>query len=133
MATARSNKSKGMLFQKKCRNRILQKFSSIDEHDIRTAIANEHGEDIKCTPKVLEILQNPYYECKHQRRINWPGEFISTAEKAKKRNLNPVLLGAGHRDRITKVMITEEYFLELQYKSYLYDLTLKGDKVNEKV
>ena len=72
-----SAKAKGRNFQNKVREMIIKKLG-INEHDIKTAVMGESGEDIILSPAARDLI--PFsFECKNQERLNiW--ESLSQSE-----------------------------------------------------
>jgi len=108
MKTA-SKKAKGRKLQNDVRLKLLDKFSVLEEDDIRTAVMGESGEDIKLSPAAQRLI--PFsFECKNQERLN----IWSSLEQAED-NCNgrtPVLVFKRNRSK-TYITIEFDNFLKM--------------------
>ena len=78
MITAgRSSKAKGRRLQNLVRDKLREKFTSLEEDDIKSATMGTVGEDIVLSPAARKII--PFsFECKNVERL----QFWKTVEQA---------------------------------------------------
>ena len=73
----RSSKAKGRRLQNLVRDKLREKFTSLEEDDIKSAIMGTVGEDIVLSPAARKII--PFsFECKNVERL----QFWKTVEQA---------------------------------------------------
>lgn len=74
---ARSAKAKGRRLQNFVRDALRDKYSKLEEDDIKSAIMGVGGEDIVLSPAARKVI--PYsFECKNVERL----QFWSSVEQA---------------------------------------------------
>ena len=73
----RSSKAKGRRLQNLVRDKLREKFTSLEEDDIKSAIMGTVGEDIVLSPAARKVI--PFsFECKNVERL----QFWKTVEQA---------------------------------------------------
>lgn len=73
----RSSKAKGRRLQNLVRDKLREKFTSLEEDDIKSAIMGTVGEDIVLSPAAKKVI--PFsFECKNVERL----QFWKTVEQA---------------------------------------------------
>ena len=73
----RSSKAKGRRVQNLVRDKLREKFTSLEEDDIKSAIMGTVGEDIVLSPAAKKVI--PFsFECKNVERL----QFWKTVEQA---------------------------------------------------
>ena len=66
---SRSAKNKGKRLQNKIRDLILEKFSTLENDDVRSITMGDSGEDILLSPAARKLF--PFsVECKNQEKLN---------------------------------------------------------------
>ena len=74
----RSSKAKGRRLQNLVRDKLREKFTILEEDDIKSAIMGTVGEDIVLSPAAKKVI--PYsFECKNVERL----QFWKSIEQAK--------------------------------------------------
>ena len=65
----RSAKNKGKRLQNKVRDLILEKFTQLEEDDVRSTTMGDSGEDVLLSPAARKLF--PFsVECKNQEKLN---------------------------------------------------------------
>ncbi len=65
----RSAKNKGKRLQNKVRDLILEKFTQLEEDDVRSTTMGDSGEDVLLSPVARKLF--PFaVECKNQEKLN---------------------------------------------------------------
>ena len=68
----RSSKAKGRRLQNLVRDKLREKFTSLEEDDIKSAIMGTVGEDIVLSPAARKVI--PFsFECKNVEKLNFWG------------------------------------------------------------
>ena len=86
----RSSKAKGRRLQNLVRDKLREKFTSLEEDDIKSAIMGTVGEDIVLSPAAKKVI--PFsFECKNVERL----QFWKTVEQAEgnSNGRTPVIVG----------------------------------------
>ena len=89
MKNGRSSKAKGRRLQNLLRDLLRDKYSKLEDDDIKSAIMGTQGEDIVLSPAAKREI--PYsFECKNVERI----QFWSSIEQAEKNcdNRTPIVV-----------------------------------------
>jgi hypothetical protein len=111
--TPRSRKNKGMVFQKEIRSALLETFPELEPEDIKTAVACEHGEDIKLSPAARRLF--PFaVEAKAQEKVSLRVWWEQTKANAGKHI--PLLITKQSRKEPLVVMALDD-FLKLISKN----------------
>lgn len=108
---ARSAKNKGKRLQNYVRDRLLEKYPTLEPDDIRSTGMGQQGEDLQLSPAARRIL--PYaIECKNLARIAVYNYYAQAKEHAGVSGLNPLVVIKQDREK-PLVVLDFDYFLEL--------------------
>ena len=90
MSTARSAKAKGRRLQNLIRDKLREKFTTLEEDDIKSQTMGMNGEDIVLSPAARKLI--PFsIECKNVEKISiW--KAIKQAEINTHKNSTPLLI-----------------------------------------
>ena len=102
----RSAKNKGKRLQNKVRDLILEKFTQLEEDDVRSTTMGDSGEDVLLSPAARKLF--PFAtECKNQEKLNiWSA--LEQAEDNSK-DSTPVLIFKRNRSKTYAVLEIEEF------------------------
>ena len=105
----RSAKNKGKRLQNKVRDLILEKFTQLEEDDVRSTTMGDSGEDVLLSPAARKLF--PFAtECKNQEKLNiW--DSLKQAESNAWKHI-PLLVFKRNRSKIYAT-IEFERLLEL--------------------
>lgn len=112
--TPKTRKAKGKNFQNWVVDKILERFDSLTERDVRSTTMGDSGVDIKLSEEAVKLY--PYStECKAVESINlW--ECWKQAQTNKEDGTSPVLfIKRNHTDPI--VVVDALHFLDLVKKA----------------
>jgi len=70
MSRARSNKSKGRLYQQEIRDLLLEQYAQLEADDIRSTSMGAQGEDLQLSPAARKLLHGIQIECKKSKCIS---------------------------------------------------------------
>ncbi len=106
-----SAKAKGRKLQQTVRDKILEKYPSLDvDSDVRSAIMGETGEDIKLSKKARKLF--PFsVECKSLAKIA-VYSFYEQAQANTGRGIKPLVVFKANRKK-PMVMLDLDHFMEL--------------------
>ena len=102
---SRSAKNKGKRLQNKIRDLILEKFSTLENDDVRSITMGDSGEDILLSPAARKLF--PFsVECKNQEKLN----IWSSLEQAENNSgiHSPLLIFKRNRTKTYAVLELEE-------------------------
>ena len=105
----RSAKNKGKRLQNKVRDLILEKFTQLEEDDVRSTTMGDSGEDVLLSPAARKLF--PFaVECKNQEKLNiWSS--LEQAETNSGKHI-PLLVFKRNRSK-TYVTVELEEFIKL--------------------
>ena len=97
----RSAKNKGKRLQNKVRDLILEKFTQLEEDDVRSTTMGDSGEDVLLSPAARKLF--PFsVECKNQEKLNiW--ESLKQAEQNAGKH-TPLLVFKRNRSKTYAVL-----------------------------
>ena len=105
----RSAKNKGKRLQNKVRDLILEKFTQLEEDDVRSTTMGDSGEDVLLSPAARKLF--PFAtECKNQEKLNIWDSLKQAESNAGKHT--PLLVFKRNRSKIDAT-IEFERLLEL--------------------
>ena len=97
----RSAKNKGKRLQNKVRDLILEKFTQLEEDDVRSTTMGDSGEDILLSPAARKLF--PFsVECKNQEKLS----IWSALEQAEENsgNHSPLVIFKRNRTKMYAVL-----------------------------
>ena len=105
----RSAKNKGKRLQNKVRDLILEKFTQLEEDDVRSTTMGDSGEDVLLSPAARKLF--PFsVECKNQEKLNiWSS--LQQAEDNAGEHI-PLVVFKRNRSK-TYVAMNIDYLMEL--------------------
>jgi len=105
----RSAKNKGKRLQNNVRDLLLEKFTQLEEDDVRSTTMGDSGEDVLLSPAARKLF--PFsIECKNQEKLN----IWSSLEQAEKNSKGHVPLLIFKRNRTKTYAVLEfDKLLEL--------------------
>ena len=102
----RSAKNKGKRLQNKVRDLILEKFTQLEEDDVRSTTMGDSGEDVLLSPAARKLF--PFAtECKNQEKLN----IWSALEQAENNSgdYDPVLIFKRNRTKTYAVLELKDF------------------------
>ena len=98
---SRSAKNKGKRLQNNVRDLILEKFTQLEEDDVRSITMGDSGEDILLSPAARKLF--PFsVECKNQEKLNIWSSLEQTETNAGKHT--PLLIFKRNRSKTYAVL-----------------------------
>ena len=98
---SRSAKNKGKRLQNNVRDLILEKFTQLEEDDVRSITMGDSGEDILLSPAARKLF--PFsVECKNQEKLNIWSSLEQTETNAGKHT--PLLIFKINRSKTYAVL-----------------------------
>ena len=105
----RSAKNKGKRLQNKVRDLILEKFTQLEEDDVRSTTMGDSGEDVLLSPAARKLF--PFAtECKNQEKLNIWEAYKQASDNAGK--YEPICVIKRNNQK-PLVLIDAEYFMRL--------------------
>ena len=110
---SRSAKNKGKRLQNNVRDLILEKFTQLEEDDVRSITMGDSGEDILLSPAARKLF--PFsVECKNQEKLNIWSSLEQTETNAGKHT--PLLIFKRNRSKTYAVLQLDDLMKMLDDK-----------------
>ena len=102
----RSAKNKGKRLQNKVRDLILEKFTQLEEDDVRSTTMGDSGEDVLLSPAARKLF--PFAtECKNQEKLNIWSSLEQAEQNAGKHT--PLLIFKRNRSKTYAVLEIQDF------------------------